>query len=151
MKTVAVVGASNDRSKFGNKALRAFHMYLPNNPTLHKFQGWADKFLTTPPEDIKDLYASAGYTFTKVGPFASIAATAASALPSAIGPLSRKYSGSGMSDENWRGSRRRHRSQSPSGVTPDSSAAKFMIPPEVPSPWVKTSPRSESARSTPAW
>lgn len=29
--------------------------------TLHKFQGWADKFLTTPPNGIRDLYASAGY------------------------------------------------------------------------------------------
>jgi len=29
--------------------------------TLHKFQGWADKFLTTPPNGVRDLYASAGY------------------------------------------------------------------------------------------
>ncbi|HXG82347.1 MAG TPA: alginate export family protein [Sphingomicrobium sp.] len=29
--------------------------------TLHKFQGWADKFLTTPPNGIRDYYASAGY------------------------------------------------------------------------------------------
>jgi len=28
--------------------------------TLHKFQGWADKFLTTPPDGIRDFYASAG-------------------------------------------------------------------------------------------
>ncbi|MCY7340167.1 MAG: hypothetical protein LH465_09520, partial [Sphingomonas bacterium] len=28
--------------------------------TLHKFQGWADKFLTTPPDGIRDLYAGAG-------------------------------------------------------------------------------------------
>ena len=35
-KTVAVVGASNDRNKFGNKALRAFqaegHTVIPINP-----------------------------------------------------------------------------------------------------------------------
>ena len=43
--------------------------------TLHKFQGWADKFLTTPPDGIRDLYGSVGYTFTKVGPFDSIGAT----------------------------------------------------------------------------
>jgi len=43
--------------------------------TLHKFQGWADKFLTTPPNGIRDLYGSAAYTLTKVGPFDSIAAT----------------------------------------------------------------------------
>lgn len=29
--------------------------------TLHKFQGWADKFLATPPNGIRDLYGSAGY------------------------------------------------------------------------------------------
>ncbi len=45
--------------------------------TLHKFQGWADKFLTTPPNGIQDAYGSAGYTLTKVGPFASIAALVA--------------------------------------------------------------------------
>ena len=43
--------------------------------TLHKFQGWADKFLTTPPNGIRDLYASAGVTVPNVGPFASIGAT----------------------------------------------------------------------------
>ncbi|WP_380877927.1 hypothetical protein ACFB49_14820 [Sphingomonas sp. DBB INV C78] len=35
--------------------------------TLHKFQGWADKFLTTPPNGIRDLYGSVGKTWTKVG------------------------------------------------------------------------------------
>lgn len=29
--------------------------------TLHRFQGWADKFLTTPPNGIRDWYGSAGY------------------------------------------------------------------------------------------
>ena len=29
--------------------------------TLHKFQGWADKFLTTPPNGVRDWYGSAGY------------------------------------------------------------------------------------------
>src|SRR6266567_3368446 len=33
--------------------------------TLHKFQGWADKFLTTPPNGIRELYGSAGYTLKK--------------------------------------------------------------------------------------
>ena len=28
--------------------------------TLHKFQGWTDKFLTTPPNGVRDLYTSAG-------------------------------------------------------------------------------------------
>ncbi|MEO6113409.1 MAG: hypothetical protein ABIP07_03035 [Sphingomicrobium sp.] len=34
--------------------------------TLHKFQGWADKFLTTPPNGLRDLYASGGYGWKSV-------------------------------------------------------------------------------------
>ena len=45
--------------------------------TLHKFQGWADKFLTTPAQGITDYYGSAGYGWKKVGPFDLISATAA--------------------------------------------------------------------------
>jgi hypothetical protein len=44
--------------------------------TLHKFQGWADKFLTTPAQGITDYYGSIAYGWKKVGPFDSIAATA---------------------------------------------------------------------------
>lgn len=44
--------------------------------TLHKFQGWADKFLVTPATGIKDLYGSAGYGWKKVGPFDTIGITA---------------------------------------------------------------------------
>ena len=33
--------------------------------TLHKFQGWADKFLVTPPNGIRDLYGSLGYAKPK--------------------------------------------------------------------------------------
>lgn len=44
--------------------------------TLHKFQGWADKFLTTPAQGITDYYASAAYAWKKVGPFDVITATA---------------------------------------------------------------------------
>jgi predicted CoA-binding protein len=42
-KTVAVVGASNDRRKFGNKALRAFrgegHTVIPINPHEAQVEG----------------------------------------------------------------------------------------------------------------
>ena len=42
-KTVAVVGASNDRRKFGNKALRAFaaegHRVIPINPNERQVEG----------------------------------------------------------------------------------------------------------------
>jgi len=31
--------------------------------TLHAFQGWADVFLTTPPDGVRDLYARGGYAF----------------------------------------------------------------------------------------
>ena len=33
--------------------------------TLHKFQGWADKFLVTPPNGLRDLYATAGFARPK--------------------------------------------------------------------------------------
>lgn len=39
----------------------AFTSFQTPLATLHKFQGWADKFLVTPPNGIRDLYASAGY------------------------------------------------------------------------------------------
>lgn len=37
--------------------------------TLHKFQGWNDKFLVTPNTGIEDLYVKAGYKVGDVGPF----------------------------------------------------------------------------------
>ena len=36
--------------------------------TLFKFNGWADKFLTTPPNGLRDLYGGAAYGFKMVGP-----------------------------------------------------------------------------------
>lgn len=43
MKTVAVIGASSDRSKFGNKALRAFrnngYTVIPINPVEKEVEG----------------------------------------------------------------------------------------------------------------
>lgn len=35
--------------------------------TLHKFQGWADKFLTTPVDGVEDMYLNAGFTLKGVG------------------------------------------------------------------------------------
>jgi hypothetical protein len=43
--------------------------------TLHKFQGWADKFLVTPPNGIRDWYGSAGYGWKKVARLDAINAT----------------------------------------------------------------------------
>ena len=44
--------------------------------TLHKFQGWADKFLTTPANGVEDRYVNAGLTFKGVGPLDTLAALA---------------------------------------------------------------------------
>lgn len=43
----------------------AFTSFQTPLATLHKFQGWADKFLTTPANGIRDAYASAGYALPK--------------------------------------------------------------------------------------
>jgi len=42
--------------------------------TLHKFQGWADKFLTTPPNGIEDRYVTLSYGVKKRAGLDSIAA-----------------------------------------------------------------------------
>ncbi len=43
MKTIAIIGASNDRAKFGNKAVRAFmqqgHEVFPVNPKEETVEG----------------------------------------------------------------------------------------------------------------
>jgi hypothetical protein len=44
--------------------------------TLHKFQGWADKFLTTPPNGIDDRYVNLGVTLKGVGPLDTLSAQA---------------------------------------------------------------------------
>ena len=36
--------------------------------TLFKFQGWVDKFLATPPDGVRDFYASAGVGMKRLGP-----------------------------------------------------------------------------------
>lgn len=62
-----VLGADDGR------ALTSFQTPLA---TLHKFQGWADKFLVTPPNGVRDLYGSVGYGWKSVGPFDSIGVSA---------------------------------------------------------------------------
>lgn len=44
--------------------------------TLHKFQGWADKFLATPVNGIDDRYVNAGVTLKGVGPLDTLTAQA---------------------------------------------------------------------------
>ena len=45
--------------------------------TLHKFQGWADKFLTTPAKGIDDQYVTGGITTKSIKPFETVSLTAA--------------------------------------------------------------------------
>ena len=42
--------------------------------TLHKFNGWADKFLATPANGLQDIYGGIGYTIPKVGKMGPLAA-----------------------------------------------------------------------------
>ncbi len=43
---------------------------------IFKFQGWADKFTTTPPDGIRDLYASAGWGWKQVGTLKNVSVQA---------------------------------------------------------------------------
>ena len=63
-----VLGASN------GTALTSFQTPLA---TGFKFQGWADKFLITPPDGVRDLYASAGWGWKAVGPLKTVTLQAA--------------------------------------------------------------------------
>lgn len=49
-----------DLGASGGGALTSFQTPLA---TLHRFNGWADKFLTTPPDGLRDYYLSVGRTF----------------------------------------------------------------------------------------
>ncbi len=42
--------------------------------TLHKFNGWADKFLSTPANGLEDLYGGISYTLPKVGKMGPLSA-----------------------------------------------------------------------------
>ncbi len=58
-----VLGADDGR------ALTSFQTPLA---AIFKFQGWADKFTTTPPDGIRDAYASAGWGWKKVGRWSGV-------------------------------------------------------------------------------
>ncbi len=57
-----VLGAAHGRE--GGVALTSFQTPLA---TGFKFQGWADKFLTTPANGVRDLYGSAGLGWKRIG------------------------------------------------------------------------------------
>jgi hypothetical protein len=63
-----VLGADN------GAALTSFQTPLA---TGFKFQGWTDKFLVTPPDGIRDLYASAGWSWKAVGALKAVTLQAA--------------------------------------------------------------------------
>ncbi len=62
-----VLGADRDT------ALTSFQTPLSS---IFKFQGWADKFTTTPADGIRDLYVSAGWSWKQVGPAKAVSLSA---------------------------------------------------------------------------
>ena len=76
MKTVAVVGASSDRGKFGNKALRAFraegYTVVPINPNEREVEGLSTypSVLAVPgPIDMATVYVQPDVTFSLLDEF----------------------------------------------------------------------------------
>ncbi|WP_230482333.1 alginate export family protein [Sphingomonas sp. Leaf21] len=55
------------------QALTSFQTPLSS---IFKFQGWADKFTTTPPDGIRDLYASTGWGWKQVGAVKAVSLSA---------------------------------------------------------------------------
>ena len=62
-----VLGASN------GAALTSFQTPLGTN---FKFQGWADKFLVTPANGVRDMYVGGGYGWKQLGPMTGVALAA---------------------------------------------------------------------------
>ncbi|MEK7342632.1 MAG: hypothetical protein AABZ73_02290 [Pseudomonadota bacterium] len=54
-------------------ALTSFQTPLGTN---FKFQGWADKFLTTPANGVRDFYVGGGYGWKQLGPLAGVSLSA---------------------------------------------------------------------------
>ncbi|WP_157218985.1 alginate export family protein [Flavisphingomonas formosensis] len=60
----------------GNAAGVALDSFQTPLATAFKFQGWADKFLTTPPNGVRDLYGSVGYGWKTIGRFKGVSVQA---------------------------------------------------------------------------
>jgi Alginate export len=56
------LGVTVGYEKLGGNGTRSFQTPMA---TLHKFNGWADLFLTTPAGGLQDIYAGATYAFAK--------------------------------------------------------------------------------------
>jgi predicted CoA-binding protein len=75
-RTVAVVGASSDRRKFGNKALRAYvaegYRVIPVNPNEREVEGlrtYASVLDVPGPIDMATVYVQPDVTFTLLDEF----------------------------------------------------------------------------------
>jgi Alginate export len=60
----------------GSKTGAAFTSFQTPLATLHKFNGWADKFLTTPANGLRDAYATLGFVKPKWGRLTALTAQA---------------------------------------------------------------------------
>ena len=69
--------------------------------TLHKFQGWADKFLTTPANGIEDLYATGSVTLKGVGSFDTLAWRSWRSPRSSSWRWYKGRSGSSLASSGW--------------------------------------------------
>jgi len=67
-----VLGAGRGRS-----AGAAFASFQTPLAAVFKFQGWTDRFNPTPPDGLRDLYASAGWGWKQLGPLKAVTLTAA--------------------------------------------------------------------------
>lgn len=70
MLVEAGLAAGSATAKIGLERLEGNGVSALQTPlaTLHAFNGWADKFLVTPPNGLQDLYVDLGYRFGKNGP-----------------------------------------------------------------------------------
>lgn len=71
--TIGKVAVALGREVLGGDGTAAFQTPLA---TLHAFQGWADKFLSTPSAGIEDVYLRIGYALGAKGPFEALSVTA---------------------------------------------------------------------------
>jgi hypothetical protein len=67
------IGVALGYELLGSDGANAFSTPLA---TLHVFQGWADKFLTTPPAGMEDRYVKLSYPMGQRGRFTNIAVLA---------------------------------------------------------------------------
>ena len=71
--TVAGLMAGGGIDVLGGNGAKGFTTPLA---TLHKFDGWADEFLTTPANGLRDRYATVGYGWKQPGFLDTLSATA---------------------------------------------------------------------------